>query len=610
MSDVTRQSFKLHLPGLLKVLAEHLYSNKQVAIRELIQNAHDSCLRRAVEGKEAHYRPRITIAADGERQVLTISDNGCGLTAEEIDAYLATIGRSYTRELRDRLSMLSWEEASRLIGQFGFGFLSAFLIASEVTLITHSLRPGSSALRWQSSGDEHYDLGPGEREEVGTTIELHIKPSAAFVLQPNLLVETVRKYADFLPDPIYVAGDRTPVNLMLPPWEARDPQAASLEYIARAFDLADPLCVIPLHDETVDLGHDSLSLPLSGFLFVPPSSVASVREYGDLRVFIRRMFICDDERELLPPWARFVRGVIDCPLLQPTASRESIHQDDAFEAIQQALEHQLVEGLRRMAQEDPATWRRLVRGHPDVITGWAVRDNQFFDQVADIVPFRTSRGRLTLPDYLALTGDAIYFSAEQLGSLQERLLAEGHDVPVIDASWFAVRPFLEKYAERQRDVGLVQLDGDVKKLLRPADPTPFERLLAIYQAQGVKAQIVAFKPAELPAIVVYPPNVDFILDAHSALETDELPGPFADLVGGYLSGLRVDEQALRGTLYLNSTCPLIRRLADDPPAEGALVAVLTLLHQVARLFAGRTLTPTDAAQAFGAATGAIEELLR
>ena len=115
MSDVTRQSFKLHLPGLLKVLAEHLYSNKQVAIRELIQNAHDSCLRRAVEGKEAHYRPRITIAADGERQVLTISDNGCGLTAEEIDAYLATIGRSYTRELRDRLSMLSWEEASRLI---------------------------------------------------------------------------------------------------------------------------------------------------------------------------------------------------------------------------------------------------------------------------------------------------------------------------------------------------------------------------------------------------------------------------------------------------------------------------------------------------------------
>jgi molecular chaperone HtpG len=610
MSDVTRQSFKLHLPGLLKVLAEHLYSNKQVAIRELIQNAHDSCLRRAVEGKEQHYRPRITITADGERQVLTISDNGCGLTAEEIDAYLATIGRSYTRELRERLSMLSWEEASRLIGQFGFGFLSAFLIASEVTLITRSQRPGSSALRWQSSGDEHYDLGPGEREEVGTTIELQVKPSAAFVLQPNLLVETVRKYADFLPDPIYVAGDRTPVNLMLPPWEARDPQAATLEYIARAFDLADPLCVIPLHDETVDLGHDSLSLPLSGFLFVPPSSVASVREYGDLRVFIRRMFICDDERELLPPWARFVRGVIDCPLLQPTASRESIHQDDAFEAIQQALEHQLVEGLRRMAQEDPATWRRLVRGHTDVITGWAVRDNQFFDQVADIVPFRTSRGRLTLPDYLALTGDAIYFSAEQLGSLQERLLAEGHDVPVIDASWFAVRPFLEKYAERQRDVGLVQLDGDVKKLLRPADRTPFEQLLAIYQAQGVKAQIVAFKPADLPAIVVYPPNVDFILDAHSALETDELPGPFADLVGGYLSGLRVDEQALRGTLYLNATCPLIRRLADDPPSEGALAAVLMLLHQVARLFAGRTLTPADAAQAFGAASAAIEELLR
>jgi molecular chaperone HtpG len=200
-----RHRFKLHLPGLLKVLAEHLYADKHVAIRELIQNAHDSCLRRAVEGKDLDYQPRLDVFIDPARQMLTIGDNGCGLTAAEIDRYLATIGRSYTRELRERLAVMSHQHASELIGQFGFGFLSAFLIASEVVLVTRSVK-GDGALRWRSTGDESYSLEPAERTEAGTTIQLRVKPGAAFVLQETLLVETIQKYADFLPIPIHVNG--------------------------------------------------------------------------------------------------------------------------------------------------------------------------------------------------------------------------------------------------------------------------------------------------------------------------------------------------------------------------------------------------------------------
>src|SRR3974377_669301 len=123
-----RQRFTLHLPGLLKVLAEHLYSSKKVGIRELIQNAHDSCMRRKIEASEPDYQPRIEVALDVPRRLITISDNGNGLTEEEIVTYLATIGRGYTRELRDRLALGSPAEAAELIGQFGLGFLSAFLL--------------------------------------------------------------------------------------------------------------------------------------------------------------------------------------------------------------------------------------------------------------------------------------------------------------------------------------------------------------------------------------------------------------------------------------------------------------------------------------------------
>lgn len=603
-----RQRFNLHLPGLLKVLAEHLYSSKKVGVRELIQNAHDSCIRRRIEANEPHYRPCIRLSIDTHEKVLTITDNGHGLTEQEINEYLSTIGRGYTRELRERLSLFDSSEAVELIGQFGLGFLSAFLLASEVTVLTRSAQ-GTPAMRWHSGGDEHYDLVPAERDEVGTSVQLKIKPAASFILNEEHLVEAVRTYADFLALPIYIGDDDEPVNLQAPPWEAPDPISAMSEYVARAFRGTRPLVVIPLRDTKINLGHDFITVPLAGFLFVPPGSVASIREFGDLHVYIRKMFICERERDLLPPWARFVRGVIDCPLLQPTASRESIHQDENFELVQQALEAQLSSGLRQLAREDPDTWKRVVRGHADVITGWAVTDNEFFERVEDIVTFRTTRGPLSLPEYLDVSGGTIYYVTRELGSLQEQLLAEGRDVPAVDASWFSVTPFLEKYAARHPEVNLVQLDGESAQLMRPTQEAPFAALLDYYRQQGVRARVANFRPAETPAILLYPQGAELAREAEASLEAGDLPGPLAGLVHQYVEQKFRDTDDLRGTLYLNSSCPLVRRLAERTPAPQTLAATLSVLYQVARLFAGRMLSAAEAIDAFREFTGSLENLL-
>jgi molecular chaperone HtpG len=607
MDDTIHHTFKLHLPGLLKVLAEHLYSNKQVAIRELIQNAHDSCRRRSVEDPAPEYQPRIHLSVDPDQATLCISDNGCGLTEDEIGQYLATIGRSYTGELRERLALLNADTSADLIGQFGFGFLSAFLIASDVTMITRSFRPGSPAICWRANGDERYEIGPGEHDEIGTSIVLRVKPTAAFVLQEGLLIDIVRRFADFLPDPIFVGNDPLPVNMMRAPWQAPQPEAAAQAYVLRAFDSQDPICVIPLHEHTIDLGHDSLALPLHGFLFVPPASPAVLREYGDLRVYIRRMFICDQERSLLPPWARFVRGVIDCPVLQPTASREGVHQDDSYQLLQRAIEDQLSRALRRIAGEQPVIWRQIVYAHTNVILNWAVDDQQFFSQVADIVPVESSRGRMSMPEYLKVSNGLIYYTRTPLHSLQEQVLAEGHDVPVIDASRQVMQQFLKRYAALFRLDMPVQLDGEAHALLRAVDAGPFSSLLEQYHRQGIKAEVVSFRPAELPAIMRIPREADFVREARSALAAQELPAPFAGMVSDYLGDLKLDEQDLQGTLCLNAACPIISRLAAAPAAAQA--PALTLLHQSARLFAGRGLSATDAVRAFAALTGALEELL-
>jgi molecular chaperone HtpG len=540
---------------------------------------------------------------------MTIRDNGNGLTADEIATYLSTIGRGYTRELREQLALYSPEQAAELIGQFGLGFLSAFLIASEVTLVTRSVQ-GGEALRWFSAGDEHYELEPGERDEVGTTVELKVKPAASFLLNEQTLVETVRTYADFLPIPIYVGEDCDPVNLMSPPWEMENSTQATLDFIARAYHDTRPLCVLPLEDTHVYLGHDTIPVPLKGFLFVPPGSVASVREFGDVTVYIRRMFICERERDLLPRWARFVRGVVECPILQPTASREAIHQDDNFESVQRALEDQLAQGLRALARDQPDVWKRVVRGHSDVIMGWAVTDNEFFDQVQDIVTFRTSRGPLSLPDYLDQSGGTLYYVTRELGSLQEQMLAEGRDVPAIDASWFSVTPFLEKYALRHPEVSLVQLDGESQQLLRPVPEQPFAPLLNPLRDRGVRARVATFKPAEAPALMLYPQGAELAREAEASRQAGDLPAPLAGLVHEYVESRFGNSDELRGTLYLNASCPLIKHLIEQPAAPEMVEAALTVIHQVARLFAGRMLSAGDAVDAFRAVTRSLEGLVK
>jgi molecular chaperone HtpG len=610
MMDDNKRQFQIHLPGLLKVLAENLYSTPKVAIRELLQNAHDSCTRRIVEEKNSAFRPRVDVSIDSDEQTITIRDNGSGLTESEVIEYLSTIGRSYTRQLGETLSLLSPEMSEKLIGQFGLGFLSAFLIASEVTLTTRSMKPDSQTYQWHSQGDIHYDLKPvAEAEAVGTQVKLRIKPSVAYLLNASVLVDAIQHYADFLPIPVHVNGSSLPVNAIHPPWEALDPTIATEEYIARKFKMEHPLAVINLHDHKIDLGHDTMTVPLHGFLFIPPSSTVSIQEYGDLSIYIRRMFICENQRDLLPTWARFVRGVIDCPDLEPTASREELRREEMFLLVQQALEQQLSEGLHNIARTDTTRWKQIVRGHREIIMGWAVKNSSFFEQIASIVTFRTTRGPLSLPDYLKLTGNTVYYVTHEMDTKQEELLGEGFGMPVLDASRFGEARFLHKYADFHPQVQLLEMDAGSNRFMHPVPEEPFANLLAYYREQKIRAQVMAFKPEVLPAIMSYPKEAEFVRDANQALDAGEIPDAFAGMVGAYLSQMTVDQASLAGVLYLNANNPFVQALAKVEDAEQR-EPVLELIYQMARLLAGRLLDAQKITALFASSNQAFMRLIQ
>jgi hypothetical protein len=213
---------------------------------------------------------------------------------------------------------------------------------------------------------------------------------------------------------------------------------------------------------------------------------------------------------------------------------------------------------------------------------------------------------------LELTGGSLYYVTRELGSLQEQVLAEGRDVPAIDASWFAVTPFLQKYASRHHNIKLVQLDGEAEQLLRPVrgeEKSRFEPLLEYYREIGLRARIANFKPGDLPALLLYPQGAELAHEAKESAEAGDLPPAIGGLVNEYIDERFRGGDHLKGTLYLNASCPLVRGLpgVQSPEVRGA---VLTLLHQVARLFAGRMLSASDAITAFRETTTAIEALLK
>lgn len=604
--ESSQNQFQIYLPGLLKILAESLYSSPKVALRELIQNAHDSCIRRSLEHPQLAPRPRIDLQIDSATNTLTIQDNGSGLTTDEIREYLSTIGRSYTRELAESVAVMQPERAQMLVGQFGLGFLSAFLIASEIRVQTQSAAPGSPALEWQSDGSIHYELHPAEAMGVGTRVQLSLKPSAYFLLDREILALTAREYTDFLSTPVYVAGSPDAVNATRPPWMQIDPQIAMQTYIAQNFLMAEPLWILPLHDYALDLGHDTFTVPMDGFLFVPKQSIVSVREYGDMRVYIKRMFIGLNERDLLPPWAKFVRGVIDTPHLEPTASRESLQHDESFRLVQRAIEDQLIAGLHQLAATQPLVWKAMVRGHSDLMMGWAAAHTSFFEQIRQVIEFRTTRGFMSLPDYLRLTGEALYYTTQPIEALHQKVLAESAGMPVIDASWFAVEPFLIAYQKTNPGLNLIKLDHELMRLMQPAEEDGFQSLIAFYHHLNIPTQVAHFRPASIPAIMVVSKDATFFRNARSVVDHSELPGPFNDLLADFLE--QHDEQAIQGTLYLNADCAFVQQIATAEASPNR-DAILTLIHQMTRLFSDNTLESKEAIGLFDTSIQAFAKLL-
>jgi len=601
--------------GLLRVLGENLYSTPHVVVRELVQNAHDSIARRRLESGQRDraglagsdsataegtgdddFVPRIDVIADPGAGTLTVRDTGAGLTHDEIHRYLATIGAGYTRVLRAETS------ARDLIGAFGLGFLSAYVVSEQVQVTTTSHREPAATWRFRSSDGLSYSVTEAEPAPPGTEVVLSLTADHAELADPHRVGQLLARYARLLDYPVFAPGR---VNGGEVPWResSREQHPRRRERVlltaAASFERGhEPLWAIEVEP--------SEELDVRGMLWVQASGRWATSDTRYVSLYVRGMFVSDEVRAVLPEWAGFVGGVLECDTLVPTASREDVQRDDGFLRLQARVTEQLVQGLCDVATGRPEVWRRIVLRHADALRGAALASPVLFEALAEVLPVPTSEGDLTLPE-IAAAGPIHATVGDDSG--YELVLHRAQGRPVIEGVRFGSLALAQRWGEANGTPVVVLGTAQAERALFPRVEVSdsVRARLEGWFAEDDRAVVPSrFAPPTVPMLLV--PDRDVLLKR--TLEDDDADRRLSRGILG-LARLYTEqlEDGPRARLFVNLDAAVVRRLLEvDGPRADAVAAVLWSFTEVSGRRAGEA-SQTDLGTALEALDGALVQLL-
>jgi len=598
VADQETFGFQAEVVQLLDLMINSLYSNKEIFLRELISNGSDAIDRLRLELLSKGENPedegplQIRVSYDKDAATITVADNGIGMSRAEVIEHIGTIAKSGTREFFQALTGDQRKDAT-LIGQFGVGFYSAFIVADRVELITRraGLGPGE-AVRWSSDGRGQYTLEAAERPARGTTVVLHLRDDDRDLLNGYRLRAIIGKYSDHISLPIVMPAEKAgedeqsapdeTVNQASALWTRPKSEISDQDYIDFyrhiASDFTDPLSWV--HSKIEGTYEYTL------LLFIPsraPYDLWLVDSAHGIRLHVRRIFIMEDSGQLMPRYLRFVRGVIDSADLPLNVSRELLQGSRVVDRIRSSAVKRVLQQLKDMAEKEPDKYATFTTQFGAVLKEGIVEDLANRDEIARLARFTTTQGQdVPLADYVTRMKEGqekIYYvlaptlAAARSSPHLEAFQAKGVEVlllaDVVD-NWLvtSLREFdgkqLQSVAQGPGDLG--GLADEAEKAAQDQAITEFAGLLArlkeLLDGQAWDVRVSSRLTTSPACIVANEPTSDINL----------------------VQRLRGSGLPSQPVLEINPKHPLVERLnrhQDDPRlAEWATVlfnqAVLTL----------------------------------
>jgi len=449
--------FQTETKELLNLMIHSIYTNKEIFLRELISNASDAIDKLKFEsltntdilGDDKDFK--ITVSVDKDKKEITISDNGIGMTYDEVSENIGTIAKSGSKAFKEKLKNISKEDVD-IIGQFGVGFYSGFMVADKITLITKSPK-AEIGVKWTSTGDGSYEIEEVDRKNRGTDIILSLKEGEDFeaFLEPWKIKELIKKYSDYVRYPIYFEGEV--VNSTKPIWKIDKSELTDEKYNefykSNFHDWEDPM----LHFHLKVQGN----IEYTALLYIPkktPIDFYSKEYKRGLQLYTKNVFIMDKCDELIPEYFGFVKGLVDCDNLSLNISREILQQNKELLAISKNIEKKLISELEFLLKSDRSKYIEFWEAFGTHIK-YGIQDmfGMNKEKLQNLLIFKSSDNYeyVTLKEYV-----------DRMGDQKEILYVVGEDLSVIKCL-----PKMEALKEKNREVLILtdKIDEFVLKTL-------------------------------------------------------------------------------------------------------------------------------------------------
>ncbi|WP_204139449.1 molecular chaperone HtpG [Halomicronema sp. CCY15110] len=379
-------NISIHTENIFPIIKKWLYSDHEIFLRELISNGVDAIQKLSLLSRSGQYageagEPEISIQVDKDAKTLSISDTGLGMTAEEVKKYINQVAFSSAEEF---VSKYKESGDANIIGHFGLGFYSSFMVSSEVEIDTLSYQDGAEAVHWRCDGTTEFELSPSERSTIGTTVTLHLLEDEQEYLEPTRIRQLVKTYCDFLPVPIKL--DDEVINKHEAPWKESLNSLSDEEYLEFYRYL------YPFQEEPLLWVHLKTDYPfdVNGILYFPKLKPDIDVTKSNIKLFCNQVFVSDNCEEVIPRFLMPLRGVIDSPDIPLNVSRSFLQNDRTVRKISEYIARKVGDSLKGLYRTDLAKYISSWQDLGTFIKFGAMNDDKFKQQVEDFIIFRTT----------------------------------------------------------------------------------------------------------------------------------------------------------------------------------------------------------------------------
>ncbi len=559
---MTKGKISVHTDNLLPIIKKWLYSDSDIFIRELVSNAQDAIMKHkklvsvGEAAPESKYEIHVCVKKDDN--IITISDNGVGMTADEVEKYINQVAFSGAEEFIKKYENEK-DEKSKIIGHFGLGFYSAFMAASSVEIDTLSYQTDSKPVHWLSDGGSEYEIGEGTRTQRGTTITLHVCEDSKKFLETAQLRSVLTKYCSFLPVEIFLTDGTedsdtpiSPINDTEPLWLKSPSDCTEEEYKAfyhKVFlDFNDPLFWIHLN---VDYPFN-----LKGILYFPKLNHELQSIEGQIKLYNNQVYIADNIKEVTPEYLMLLKGVIDCPDLPLNVSRSFLQNDGYVNKVSAHITKKVADKLTGLYKADKDNYSTYWDDINPFVKYGCMRDEKFYERVKNAIIFKKLNG-----EYISLqeinegeTKEILYITDAESQSQYIKLL-ESENVQMIYLNNNIDNHFISLLEYKLPEIKFKRVDSYVSESLKSDESSDAsnDKIIELFgkYSTGMKVEAQALKTDSVPAMIIL---------SEEARRMEEMSKMYGNM--GMLNLPKAEE-----TLVVNTNCELVSNIAEISDQE-------------------------------------------